>query len=908
MAIRFIPFVIILPLFFLTNCQKKEGSISYNEHIRPIFNAKCLVCHGGVKKLGGFSLLFEEEALDTTDSGVYAIVPGNHRKSELFKRIVHEDPELRMPQDGDPLTDTEIELIKRWIDEGAKWEEHWAYVTPKVPAIPSIDSNWIKNDIDRFVLQIIKEKGLTPESEADRQTLIRRVSLDLTGLPPSPDEVATFLKDDSPGAYEKLVDRLLTSPHFGERWAAMWMDLARYADSKGYEKDPNRSIWKYRDWLIQAFNEDKPFDQFTVEQLAGDLLPEPTQDQLIATAFHRNTMTNTEGGTDDEEFRVVALLDRVNTTFEVWQATTISCVQCHSHPYDPFRHEDYYESLAFFNNTLDNDIETDFPLLETYAETDTAQIQSVINYIKALGPYKQIQEKAPLDQQIKQALFPRLFPVDVDDIHNVMLTGGGDVGNGSYNAKAGEGRQYFFKYDDIKLDKLTNIEVTYFTEGNDARLDLYLDQPDGELLASTSFNQTWGPEGDQKYRSDRLKTLEVVIPAKTGRHDLVFEIINTTGKAPEGIVWIKELLLDYSDFTPSNDWMKQTDALRQLRRKAERTPIMQPKTAVFKRATHVFERGNWLVHGEEVQPTIPDVLPQIEKESPPNRLDFARWLVGEENPLTARVTVNRFWEQLFGNGIVSTLEDFGTQGQPPTHPELLDYLALRFSQDLNWSVKALLKEIVLSATYRQSSRVTAEKNEIDPYNYWLTRGPRFRLSAEQLRDQALAVSGLLRDTIGGPSVMPPQPEGVWQLVYSSERWETQEEDRYRRGLYTFWKRTSPYPSMIAFDSPSREFCVSRRIRTNTPLQALVTMNDPVYLEAAQALAGIMEKEGGQELERCIEVGYKRALIHPPDQETVHILKELYQTAMEESTKPDALEPMTVVASAILNLDAFLTKT
>lgn len=910
----------LLP-FFLSTCQKKEATLSYNEHIRPIFNAKCLPCHGGIKQLGGFSLLFPEEALDTTDSGEYAIIPGNYRKSELYKRLIHRDPELRMPQDTPPLNEHEIELIKIWIDEGAQFEDHWAYITPEKPVIPNLSSEWIKNDIDPFILQKLKQEELSPEPEADRNTLIRRLSLDLIGLPPSPEEVDAFLNNNDSDAYEQLVDRLLVSPHFGERWAAMWLDLARYADSKGYEKDPYRSIWKYRDWVINAFNQDLPFDQFTIQQLAGDLLPQPTQDQLIATAFHRNTMTNTEGGTDDEEYRVVALMDRVNTTFEVWQATTISCVQCHSHPYDPFRHEDYYELMAFFDNTLDNDLETDFPLLETYAAVDTAEVQATIRFIQDLKPIPGRTKGMSLAEKVENALFPRIFPQDVDDLQHVMLTGRGEIGNGSYNAKAGEGRKYYFKFDDIVLDDLEAIELTYFTEGNDARIEIRQDDINGPILATNDFPQTWGSPLKKTNWNERMETLELPFTKNKGIHDLVFEIINTTGKAPEGIVWIKELFLKYAEFKRSPEWKEKSDELLALRKKAQNTPIMQPKSAVFQRNTHVFERGNWLVKGPKVNPKIPETLPQIESKTELDRLDFARWLVDDQNPLTARVIVNRFWEQIFGNGLVYTLEDFGTQGQAPTHKALLDYLALRFSQDHQWSVKKLLKEIVLSATYRQSSRVTPVKQEKDPYNYWLARGPRFRLSAEQLRDQALAVSGLLSDSIGGRSVMPPQPEGIWQVVYSDEHWETRPEDRYRRGIYTYWKRTAPYPSMIAFDSPSREFCVSRRIRTNTPLQALVSLNDPVYLEAAQQLARLMEAEGRNNLEVSIRAGYKRALAKVPDQQSIDILKQLYSTALEElntqqveaklitEKEPDqiTLNPMIVVANAIMNLDAFLTK-
>jgi len=494
----------------------------------------------------------------------------------------------------------------------------------------------------------------------------------------------SFIADPSSEAYQQLVDGLLASEHYGEKWASFWLDLARYADSQGYQKDNLRpTMWMYRDWVIDAFNKDMPFDQFTIEQLAGDLLPEPSDNQILATAFHRNTMNNDEGGTDDEEFRVAAVLDRVSTTFEVWQGTTLSCVQCHTHPYDPIKHEEYYNVYAYFNNTRDNDLTNDEP---------NAKLLS--------GPQKTL--KADFGIQIKQ------FKADEDTVSKAYRTA---------------------------VNSYMNIR-----------------------------------------------------PVKV--------------------------------------------------------PIMKELSSDSSRTSHVFVRGNWLVHGEKVEPAVPRAL-NNSTANPSNRLELAEWLTDSENPLTARVVVNRFWEQLFGLGLVETLEDFGSQGSPPVHPELLDWLAVQLAQKHNWSVKSMLKQMVMSATYRQSSKVNPQLLELDPYNKLLARGPRVRLSAEQIRDQALEVSGLLNNRVYGPNVMTSLPEGVWNVIrHVGGGWKTsiQPKDQNRRALYTFWRRVSPYPSMMSFDATSREFCVSRRIRTNTPLQAFVTLNDPVFFVAAQSLATKMHEE------------------------------------------------------------------
>ena len=768
-----------------------SNEVGFNADIRPILNDKCLSCHGGVKQSGGFNMISREDALKPLESGEPALIPGNAEESILFQRITHPDPQERMPLDHPPLADEEIKLIKKWLNDGATWETHWAYIKPD-PALtpPDVRSSWVRNGIDRFVLQKLKEEGLSPAPEADRDVLIRRLSFDLTGLPPTLEDVDAFLADTSPDAYEKVVDRLLNSPHFGERWASMWLDLARYGDSQGYQKDPGRNIWAYRDWVIDALNNDMPFDQFTIEQLAGDLLPNATNEQILATAFHRNTMSNDEGGTDDEEFRVAAVLDRVNTTFEIWQGITMSCVQCHGHPYDPFLHEEYYEAYAFFNNTQDSDKPHEKPVLRAYRLQNQETIKAELERYDGL--------------------------CDTDHVSRAPSL-------------------------EIAWDRLRNI----------------IDMP-----LSRCFS----------------------------------------GMDPDAVA-------------------NQKNTFKRLA--PPRTPIMRDFPPDSSRVTHVFERGNWLMHGDEVQPDVPASLPALPQDYPRNRLGLAQWLVHPDNPLTARVIVNRFWEQLFGIGIVETLEDFGSQGEAPSHPDLLDWLAVQYQDTYQWNTKTLLKNIVMSATYRQHSAVSEALLERDPANRLLARGPRFRLSAEQIRDQALAVAGLLSPNMHGPGVMPPQPEGTWQVIRGVMRWETAEdEDRYRRALYTFWRRSSPYPSMITFDSPSREFCVSRRIRTNTPLQALVAMNDIVYMEASTGLALRMQREGGPEVDAQLSHGFRLAMATYPTDEQLDMLRRFYaETLAHYQQHPDAIPELIAdpayqqpgmaalinTANVLMNMDAFLNK-
>lgn len=891
------------------SCNQEE-TISYSRQVKPILNEYCLTCHGGIRAQGGLSFLFEQEAMEAeTESGIAPIVPGHGKQSEIIRRMRSNDPELRMPKEGPALREADIQLIETWINQGAQWDDHWAYAPIGEPDIPPIDTAWGSNPIDHFIYQTLGQHGLRPSPRATPDALARRLSFDLVGLPPTLQTASQYLNNPDEQNYRELVDGLMELPHYGERFAAMWLDLARYADSNGYEKDMGRSVWRFRDWVIDALNDDMPFDQFTIEQLAGDLLENPTKDQLIATAFHRNTMTNTEGGTEDEEFRSMSVVDRVNTTFEVWQATTMSCVQCHSHPYDPFRHEEFYELFALFNNTQDADLDSEYPFL---METDSVQeeLQEVSSQIMTIKGAESEAIGKIGKSDIRTFLHPRLFGHFADDFQNVLIFNDGEFSNSSYNSNNQKHKKYYLAFEDIDLTDLTTVKYHYFCKGDDAVIEIRLDSIAGPVISRASMISKPGKDKDWRWQSFPIESPE------KGKHDLFFHFINTTGDFRDGVVNVREMELGYKGIEPAHELRSLQDRLLKLYGEGIKSPVMKERIAALRRKTHVFERGNYLVRGSLVEPDVPEVL-NHDEASIENRLDMARWLVSDKNPLTARVMVNRIWEQLFGRGIVETLEDFGTQGFPPTHEELLNYLAHHFSQDWEWSIKSLVKEIVSSETYRQSSKVSARQLEIDPFNIYYGRGIRMRLTAEQIRDQALAISELLNPSIGGESVMPHQPDGVWQITYSNAKWEAKNEaDKYRRGLYTYWKRTTPYPSMSAFDTPSREFCVSRRITTNTPLQALVTLNDPVYVEAAEKFGTWMINQGHGDIEKAIVAGYQKALLKEPDEDVLQVLHQLYaeadqplalQISMKDHTGYKPLAPMTVVANAIMNLDAFLNK-
>lgn len=895
--------------------QYREDPVDFATDVKPIINKHCIACHGGVKKSGGFSLLFEEEAFGKTESGHPAIIPGDAEHSEFIKRLTSDDPEARMPYDAPPLTEEEISVLTRWVEQGAKWGEHWAYSLPekvKVPrprfAMASLfgwgNSTELHSEIDYFIKERHGEHNLDFSAEADRATLLRRVSLDLTGLPPTPEQVAAFEKDTREDAYDRRVDSLLASPRFGERWASWWLDIARYADSKGYEKDQSRQIWAYRDWVIRAFNEDKPFDTFTVEQLAGDLLPDATKDQLIATAFHRNTMVNDEGGTEDEEFRVAAVMDRVNTTYQAWLSTTFECVQCHSHTYDPIKFEEYYKSYAFFNNTRDEDTPGDHPTLRFYNKVDSLKVEELKQWV---GRYATPKAVAAADLFL-YTLEPKIHAHTCDQLVNGALVDTKWLGIRS----GGSARLPAITLADNDL-----FYLNYSAGRPGGELELRADRLDGPLLGKVSLPVTKGRQ-----------IIAIPISPVEGKHDIYLRFKNLSIPANQEVCMVEWMAfrpaLPGSE-DPQYEEMQAT-MLELINRRPPSVPVMVENPSDMRRETHIFERGNWLVHGDVVEPEVPGFLNPFPEGAPRNRLGFAQWLVSEENPLTARTLINRVWAQLFGHGIVEPLGDMGTQSDPPTHPELLDWLALQFMHEMDWSVKKLLRELVISTTYRQSSALTDKLLERDPANKYYARGPRFRLSAEQIRDQALAVSGLLSTKMFGPSVMPYQPEGVWMSVYSGEHWKKSKgEDQYRRGVYTFLKRTSPYPSFLTFDASSREVCVVDRIRTNTPLQALTTLNDPVYQEAGLHLAKRMQRSGGG-TEKIIGTGYRMVMQQEVSPDKLEALVKLYQETFEHyRAKPEeaakllgssaagapqqdaTIAAYAVVASALLNLDEFLTK-
>lgn len=876
--------------------------IDYSTQVKPIFNKKCIACHGGVKQKAGFSLLFREEALGNTESGKPAIIPGKPDESELIRRISIADPEERMPYKHEPLSKEEIDILTKWIKQGAEWGEHWAYVPVKEERVPTLKSDWIKNEIDPFILKKLNEEKLTPSAEADKPTLLRRVSLDLTGLPPEEKVATKYLNDNSDKAYENLVDDLLASARYGERWTALWMDLARYADTRGYEADRGRTIWKYRDWLIHAFNADKPYDEFLIEQMAGDLLPNPDDSKYIATAFHRNTMTNDEGGTENEEFRTAAVLDRVNTTWSALMGTTFNCVQCHSHPYDPFKHEEYYNFVAFFNNTRDEDAESEYPLLRQYTGADSVKLIQLKDWLAA----NVSSEKSKEYYTFLKTWQPTINSLQCDEFTNGALIS---------SWFAGLRKDGTCRLPNVSLDNKNQLMFRYTTNYEGGKWSIYLDSLSGPILKTITLT---------KAKDWKISTVE--IPVVAGRHHLYFKYENPTLKSLDETGALFEWF-QFGETFPgagkSGYEVTQKNFTELMDAKVETTPIMFENNKEMFRSTHVFERGNWLVKGNEVTPEVPKVMNPMDANAPKNRLGLAQWMVDKKNPLVSRTMVNRLWEQLFGQGLAETLEDLGTQGIPPTHKELLDHLSWKFMNDFDWSVKKLLKEMVMSATYRQDSKTNDKLQQIDPLNKLYAHGPRIRLSAEQLRDQSLAVSNLLSEKMYGQSVMPFQPEGIWRSPYNGATWvKSKGEDQNRRALYTYWKRTAPYPTMITYDGGAREVCVTRRIRTNTPLQALTTLNDSAYFVMARNFAFKMQALD-KDVDKQISKGYESMFFKPISGNRLSALTELYAVSRNKFAKDEkaALEiigtkdtqpkpetaALVMVANAMLNLDEWVNK-
>lgn len=926
-----------------------EERVIFNRDIRPILTKHCTGCHGGVKEAGGVSFIYRDKAMAEGESGERPIVPGKPAESEMLRRIRSRDPDEVMPKPkhGPPLPASEIALIERWIAQGAEWQNHWAFVAPVESQISKVSNEaWPKTPLDRFILQRLDREKMVPAAEARPAEWLRRASFDLTGLPPTPAELAEFQRAcevDVSAAREKATDRLLASPSYGERWAVVWMDLARYSDTYGFEKDPHRDIWPFRDWVIRAFNSDMPYDQFTIEQLAGDLLPNPTADQRLATAFHRNTQNNTEDGTDDEEFRVAAVIDRISTTWTTWQATTFACVQCHSHPYDPIEHDEFYRFMGFFNSTDDCDQRDDFPKMKVAADPlKSAEASSLEINIRIL---REQLNAAGKDLSESSSGWQIFVPDRFTPTHGALeaATDGVIRANGTFPHDAihqMEGPAS--KFTALKLRILPDSEdpkkwpergsfasefKVSLVDANGASVpvpmkEVFADSLSGPTTPSAGGNVGGFPKLEGPRWFVFVPQNEVTPAAGSRLFISIKQNRRTEGNQGTPVRKFSIELSTRAEWTALvNDpqrqevFKKRSDMEKQYKSiGGTMVPIMVQRPD---RETRVFARGSRLSKENLVTPGVPKVLAGSAPSEGMNRLDMARWIASRENPLTARVMANRLWGELFGRGLVLTAEDFGTSGTPPSHPELLDHLALRLQGHHAWSIKSMLREIVLSATYGQTHRASRELVEKDPANSLLGRGPRNRLSAEMVRDQALAAAGLLSSKMQGPPVYPPQPEGIWSSVYSGTKWtESIGEDRYRRGIYTYSKRTSGFPGFLTFDAPSRDLCNARRLVSNTPLQALVTLNDPAHIEAAKGLAKRMRNHS-TELSAQLAFGVLLATQQAATPETLTELGSLHAAVTEDyrrapvdsqklAESPEAAA-LVLTANTILNLDSALNR-
>jgi hypothetical protein len=960
------------------------STVEFNRDIRPILSDRCFSCHGPDSAARKSPLRLDQEA-----SARAAIKAGDPAGSPLYQRISSSDKTRRMPpayMGRERLPDSEIETLRQWIEQGAKYQLHWSLIAPQRPAVPAVkDASWARNAIDGFVQARLEAEGLKHSPEADRATLLRRLTLDLTGLPPTPEETQAFEADHSAGAYERVVDRLMASPRYAERMAIRWLEAARYADTNGYQSDGPRDMWRWRDWVIDAFQKDMPFDRFTMEQIAGDLLPEATVSQKVATGFNRNHRTSAEGGIVDEEFRVDYVADRAATTATVWLGLTLGCARCHDHKYDPFTQKEFYQFFAYFNNTPDRGFVYNFgneapyihaPLPEQerrLAEMDAKLTAARIRLAAADAAVDKARAgwKSPADWNVREGVVydfrgpakfdgkdfrtekanvPRLEYRDAftfaarirpETAQGAILSIGEDYfegkGHGLYLLDGKLRLHITFRFSDLGMrvetadalpvGKRQHVLVTYDGGMRAAGVHMYVDGR--EMLLKVLFDYAiWpietkeplriGAGGGLRFQGE-IGEVRIYDRVLSSREAAIVAMEDGAKRAAT-----REAFLDLQ---PPADYAAAREELKGLEAAKKKFLATVPTVMVMqeqspRRNTFLLKRGAYDAPGENVEPRTPAVLPPFAPEWSADRMGLARWLVDRKNPLTARVTVNRFWQMLWGTGLVKTVEDFGSQGEWPLNPELLDWLAVEF-MDSGWSVRHIVKTMVMSATYRQSSRVNAEMLERDPENRLLARGARYRLSPEMLRDQALAVSGLLVEKVGGPSVKPYQPPGLWQELFGGKGYEPDKgEGLYRRSLYTYWRRTIAPPSMMNFDSSSREVCVVRENRTNTPLQALNLMNDTIYLEAARKLAervmtngnlawGVQVVLGRVPRAKEIEVletaltrfrTYYRA--HPDDAE-----KFLGQGDSPRDRRLDAgeLAAYTGVASLLLNMDEAVTR-
>jgi len=1019
-------------LAFATLAPLAAAGPDFNRDVRPILSNRCFKCHGPdeAHQEAGLRLDLRDAAVRALDSGERAIVPGHADSSELVARIESDDPDLVMPppQTKVSLSADEKRVLREWIAAGAAYAPHWAFVPPRLPAPPAVrDDAFVRNPIDRFVLARLEAEGLGPAAPADRATLCRRVHLDLIGLPPSPDELEAFLADASPDAYERLVEQLLASPRYGERWARKWLDLARYADTNGYEKDRARTIWPYRDWVIRALNDDMPFDLFTIRQIAGDMLPEATVDDVVATGFHRNTMLNEEGGIDPLEFRYLAMVDRVGTTGATWLGLTTACAQCHTHKYDPLTHTDYFRLFALLNNADEPEWTVPGPEFSAHRAAITERIEEAWKQLPSAwperpddcphpgeAPDREPAPKAASEKAAWRALEERFADWDrAESVRAVawvplrpvamtsslphltarddgrVLAGGDATKSDVYeislppattpvrairlevlpDESLPEHGPGLCSYEGPKGDFfLSEFEV----HGGGKRLAIATATTsfDGQAFAGGKTNAAatidgemssgWTTNGEQGRPHAAVYRLAEPAPAGTSlvvtmrfeRHyacplgcfrlsladavdaearghtaaeEMALAKPVATRTAAERELVFRRFLETAPELAAA---VKQIHALERQLRAGKRTLVLRERPADNPRITHRHHRGEFTQPEEKVSPAVPAFLPQLPGDAPADRLALARWLVSPDNPLTARVTVNRQWQAFFGRGLVATVEDFGYQGGSPSHPELLDWLAVSFREPgptggLGWSQKSLHRLIVTSATYRQASQIPAALAARDPHNLLLARGPRVRLEAEIIRDSLLKAAGLLSDKMYGPGVRPPQPAGVTEVAYGSPKWEpSQGEDRHRRGIYTFQKRTAPFAFTTTFDGPTGEACIARREVSNSPLQALTLLNDPMFVEIAQALGRVALAAGPDDTSRleALAVRLLSRRLEPDEGEAVaeYLATQRRRLAAGEldAARLAGGEPAadvqeraawTLVARALMNLDETIVK-